>query len=96
MDETQQNLFNQINAKFENKLNYVENISSGISNFVIKVKKDDVIYALRIPIPTTKKEDKENIIKSYKNISILYNFNNLYNATSILVKYAIFGEFFID
>ena len=25
MNETQQNLFNQINAKFENKLIYVEN-----------------------------------------------------------------------
>ena len=56
MNETQQNLFNQINAKFENKLIYVENISSGSSNFVIKVKKMMLFMHCEYRYPHKKKK----------------------------------------
>ena len=101
MDKIQQNLFNQINANFENKLNYVENISSGSSNFVIKVKKDDVIYALRIPKPTDNDEDKNIIIESYKNISRLYGklenvFPKIEKIEANVEPFYILYEYFSD
>jgi len=56
---------------------------------------------LRIPIPTTKKEDKENIIKSYKNISILYNklknvFPKIEKIEANVEPFYILYEYFSD